>query len=181
MLEFKSKIEEKVLGYYFINKKAKHYVNELARILKLDPGNLDRKLNELAKEGILTFEKQGNLKYFLLNDDYSLLSEIEKIYKAKYGVEKKLASALKKLKKLKSAYIFGSYAKNKLNSESDIDILLVGDHSSLDAKRLVFGLGNELKRELNIVDMTETEFQKRKKNKDEFIGNIFKNKIIKII
>lgn len=181
MLNIKSKITEKLLGHYFINKKARHYVNELAKILKLDPGNLDRKLKELEQEGIFISEKQGNLKYYSLNKKYSLFVEIERIYKLKYGVEKKLAGLLKKLKGLKEAYIFGSYAKNKLNSESDIDILLIGSHSSLAAKRLIAGLSSDLGRELNIVDMTEKEFQKRKREKDEFIENINKNKVIKII
>lgn len=181
MLEIKSKIAEKVLGYYFVNKKARHYVNELARLLELDPGNLDRKLRDLEKEGILNSENQGNLRYFSLNEKYPLFAEFEKIYKLKYGVEKKLTDALKKLKGLKEAYIFGSYAKNKLSSESDIDILLIGNHSSLEAKRLTAKLGNELKRELSIIDMTEEEFKKRKSKKDEFIENINKNKTIKLI
>jgi len=181
MFEIKSKIAEKVLGYYLINKKARHCVNELAKMLKLDPGNLDRKLRDMEKEGLLASEKQGNLKYFILNEKYPLFAEIETIYKLKYGVEKKVADSLKNLKGLKSAYIFGSYVKNKLNPESDIDILLIGQHSSLEAKRLISGLGDELRRELNIIDMTEKEFHKRKCEEDEFVKDVFKNKIIKIL
>ena len=56
MLRFRSKITIKVLNYYFLNPQKSHYVNELARILGVDPANLFRKLRELEKEGILVFE-----------------------------------------------------------------------------------------------------------------------------
>jgi len=180
MLSFKSKIVEKVLGYYFLNPESQRYINELARILKVDAGNLDRKLKELESEGILISEEKGNLKYFFLNKNYALLKEIMNLYNAKYGIDKKLSELFANLKGLKEAYIFGSYAKNQMDTESDIDILLIGDHQSLQAKRMVAQMGDALQREINIVDMTETEFQKRKRNKDEFIENIFSHKNIKI-
>ena len=150
-------------------------------MLKLDPGNLDRKLKELEKEGLLASEKKGNLKYYFLNSHYPLLHEFEKWYNMKYGLEKRLAETFKKLKGLKEAYVFGSYARGNFGSQSDIDILLIGNHSSIEAQKLVSGIQNDLKRELNLIDMTEKEFTKRKKNKDELIVEIFKNKNIKII
>jgi len=181
MLNIRSKIAEKLLGYYFINLQARHYINELAQLLNVDPGNLDRKLKEFEKEGLFVSEIQGNLKYFSLNKKYPLYREVKKLCELNFGVEKKLAKCLEGVKGLKQAYIFGSFAKGKMSLESDIDILLVGSHSSLEAKRRLAKLEDEIRRELNVVDMTEKEFSKRKKTKDEFIGNIFKNKNIKII
>ena len=90
MLDIKSKITQKLLTYYFANLSASHYVNELARMLEVDPGNLDRKLRELEKEGLFVSEKQGNLKFFQLNKSYPLLEEVRKWYKMKYGLEKRL-------------------------------------------------------------------------------------------
>ncbi|MCX5657789.1 MAG: hypothetical protein NTZ48_06155, partial [Candidatus Omnitrophica bacterium] len=63
----------------------------------------------------------------------------------------------------------------------DIDILLIGSHSVLAAQEAILPLQRQLQREFNAVDLTEEEFAKRKKNKDEFIADIFANKIIKII
>src|SRR6056297_1646969 len=127
MFQFRSKITIKVLGYFFVNPKKKHYINELADLLDLDPGNLSRKLNELEKEGILSSEKQGNQKYYGLNKDYPLLNEIKRVYNAKYGVVKTLKEKLQKIPKLEKAYIFGSFAKGNFQQESDIDLLLIGN------------------------------------------------------
>jgi len=180
MIGFRSKITVKILGYYFINPEKKHYINELAVLLEIDPGNLFRKLKELETEGILISETRGNQKYFSLNKNYPLLKEIKKTYEAKYGIVNLLKDRLVKLKNLKEAYIFGSYAQNSLQQESDIDILLIGNHSSLEAKRLILPLQKNIGRQINIVDLAPKEFRRRKKNRDEFVKNIFSQKIIKI-
>ena len=72
-----------------MNPETRHYVNELARILSVDVGNLDRKLKELEGDGLLVSEKQGNLKYFSINKKYPLLKEMRSLYNMKYGIEKK--------------------------------------------------------------------------------------------
>lgn len=181
MFEFRSQITIKVLRYFLLNQKRRHYVNELADLLKMDPGNLFRKLKELESEGIMASEMQGNQRYFRLNKKYPLLHELKHFFRAKYGIEEILKQKFSKLKGLQEAYIFGSYAKNSIQQESDIDLLLVGEHSTLEAKRLILPLAKEIQREINIVDFSSTEFKKKKKAGDEFLKNIFSRKNIKII
>ncbi|PIS32114.1 hypothetical protein COT40_01790 [Candidatus Peregrinibacteria bacterium CG08_land_8_20_14_0_20_41_10] len=180
MLGYRSQITVKIFGYYFLNPSKAHYINELADMLNVDVGNLFRKLKELEKEGILVAEQQGNQRYFKLNKNYPLLKELKKTYEIKYGLTRRLSEKIKDLKKLKEAYIFGSYAQNKLQQESDIDILLIGDHSTIEAKRLILPLQKIIKREINIIDLSLKELESRKKNKDAFISTLFSQKIIKI-
>ena len=180
MIKLGSKITIKILGYYFLNPAREHYINELAEILETDPGNLFRKLKELEAEGIFISEKRGNQKYFKLNKKYPLLKEIKKTYEMKYGLADRLKKITSGLKGLREAYIFGSYAADSLQQESDIDILLIGNHSSLGAKRIILPLQNEIKREINIIDLTPEDFDRRKKHKDEFLKNIFSKKTIKL-
>ena len=88
---------------------------------------------------------------------------------------------LKNIKGLKEAYIFGSYARGNFGLESDIDLLLIGSHSSIEAKRSIIELQNQSQREFNVIDLMEKEYKEKIKNKDELLDNIFKNKKIKII
>ena len=67
-----------------------------------------------------------------------------------------------------------------MEAESDIDVLLVGSHNSLDIQKEIVNLQKNINREINIIDMTEEEFLDKKKN-NEFVKNILKNKYIKII
>ncbi|MBU4369192.1 nucleotidyltransferase domain-containing protein [Patescibacteria group bacterium] len=180
MFQFRSKITIKILGYFFLNPQKTNYVNELANLLSLDVGNLFRKLKELEGEGILYSEKRGNQKYYGLNKNYSLLKEMKRMYNAKYGVVGILKEKLKKIKKLDEAYIFGSYAKGNFQQESDVDILLIGEHSSLKAKLEILPLEKTIGREINIIDISMEELKLRRKKNDDFIKNIFSQKTIKI-
>jgi len=64
MLSLKSKITQAVLGYFMLHEGQELYVNEMARRLALDQGNLDRKLKQLEKEGILKSELKGKERYY---------------------------------------------------------------------------------------------------------------------
>ncbi|MCG2689913.1 nucleotidyltransferase domain-containing protein [Candidatus Parcubacteria bacterium] len=180
MFNLQSKITIKIFGYFFVNPHKKHYINELAGLLEVDPGNLFRKLKELEQEGVLVSEIAGNQKYFFLNKAYPLLKELKKIYEAKYGLVAILQAKLEKLSGLKRAYIFGSYAKGNLSAQSDIDLLLVGEHSSLEAKKIVLPLQRKLKREINIIDLTLKELERRQKQKDDFLQNVFSGQVIEL-
>lgn len=79
MISLRSKIAQKVLGYFFANGKNSLYINEMSRTLGLDRGNLIKKLQTLEKEGILKSEFRGNQRYFSLNTRYPLLKEYKKI------------------------------------------------------------------------------------------------------
>lgn len=181
MFNLKSKIAVNVLRYFFINQSKKNYINELARVLDTDPGNLSRKLQELEKEGILSSEFSGGQRYYFINKRYSLLKEVKKVFELKYGLGDLIADSLKKVKGIKEAYIFGSYAKGDFEAESDIDVLIIGDHAVMEATKVLLPVQEKIKREINSVDLTEKEFIKRKKDKDEFIANIFSGKVIKIL
>lgn len=181
MFNLNSKIAIKILRYFLINPSKKNYINELARILEADPGNLSRKLQELENEGILSSEFSGEQRYYFINKKYPLLKEVKKAFELKYGLGDLIANSLKKIKGIKEAYIFGSYAKGDFEAESDIDVLIIGDHAVMEATKALQSVQEKIKREINVVDLTEKEFAKRKKDKDEFIANIFKGKVIKIL
>ena len=177
MISLRSKITRKILDFFFLNPRVKKYTNELARLLELDPKNLDRKLKELEKGGLLKSEFLGRQRYFYLNARFPLLKEYKKIILKTLGFEKDLAAALKKLPQLKEAYLFGSYAKDKMDASSDIDILLVGSHSPLAAQKVILTFQRKIGREINIVDMTKKEFAAKKRSQDNFLKNALSSAI----
>ena len=179
MINFSSKITQKVLSYFFLNTDTEMYLNEIARKFEVDRANLSRKLNEWERAGILEKNKKGNLSLYKINKKYPLLSEMKIIIQKSFGIEKELAFDLKKNKGLKNAYIFGSYANNKLSQESDIDLLLVGSHDALKVQKDIVKLQKKYDREINIIDMDEKEFSKKRNN--ELLKDIFNNKYIKIV
>lgn len=181
MINLKSDLTIKVLGYYFMNPKARHYIRELAKILQLDPGNLSKKMSEFKKEGFFLAEKEGKNCYFSLNKDFPLLSEYRNIYETKFGLAQSLGNKLKKIVGLKEAYLFGSYVKGNFEEGSDIDLLVVGAQDHSQVSRCVSIFEKRLHREINIVDFSKSEFTKKMNKKDPFLKNIFLDKTIKIV
>ncbi len=176
MIITKSKIGNKILNYFFVNKNARHYINELARILELDPKNVDKKLKEFEVAGILKSEFSGNQRYFFINSQFPLLNQYEQIFKKTSGIENIIKLFVEKNNSIKEAYIYGSYINGKFDDFSDIDILIVGSHSSLDVQKKVLPIQKSINREINITNFNEAEFNK-KKNKDPFIIEVLKNSI----
>lgn len=180
MISFKSKVTIKILDYFFLNQDAENYVNELAKILDLDPKNLHRKLGELEREGLFKSEFRGKERYFSLVKDFNLFEHYRQIFLKTFGLENKLKQVVGSVSGIKKAYIFGSYASDKMDSSSDVDILAIGSHSVLDLQKKISKLQRELRREFNVVNMGEAEFNK-KKTGDQFIKNIFNNKVIELL
>ncbi|MCF7916707.1 MAG: nucleotidyltransferase domain-containing protein [Candidatus Omnitrophica bacterium] len=181
MISLRSKVTIKILDYYFLNSDAQVYINELARILELDPKNTEIKLKELEKEGILKSEFRGKQRYFFLAKNNPILEHYRQIFLKTYGIEKRLKEILKNIKGLKEAYLFGSYANNQMDSSSDIDILAIGSHSSLELQKNIIKLQKDTGREFNVVNLNKKEFENNKKKEGHFLNNIFKGQTIKII
>lgn len=181
MISLRSKVTVKILNYFFLNPEAKHYINELARILNLDPKNIDRKLKELEKNGILQSEFSGKQRYFYLTKKNFLLRNYRQIFLKTYGLEQKLKKLLARTKGVKAAYLFGSYVKNQMDISSDVDLLLVGNHSTIDWQRKINQLQKEISREINTLSLSEQEFKNKQRANNPFIKNILTDKNIKLI
>ncbi len=181
MISLRSKIAQKILNLFFLNEKEKFYVNELAEKIKADPANVHKKLLELKEEGILSDEFSGKERYFFLDQKYPFLKEYKKIILKGLGFEKSLKEKLSKLKGIESIYIFGSYAQNKLSLESDIDVLIIGDADTIELQKSLVEIQKLTGREINSIELTKEEFEKRTKKKDPFLIDIFSKKHLKIL
>src|SRR5436190_9017320 len=108
MISLRSKISRDVLAFFFLQDQESLYVNEISRRLKLDSGNLARKLIELERDGLLKSELKGKQKYYSLNHSFPLINEYRKIVTKTVGFEHVLEQALREVKGLQKAFLFGS-------------------------------------------------------------------------
>lgn len=169
------------MNYFFINPHEELYINELARKMDLDKRNLVKKLRQLEKDGILKHKIRGNLRLYSINKEYPLYNEYKNIILKTVGLEEKLKRVIKEVPGVKRFYIYGSYAENKMDTHSDIDLLVIGNHKIVPLQRKLSKLQSETDREINSVNMDEIEFEKRKKNRDPFILDVLKKKHIEIV
>lgn len=173
---FGSRIRAKVLGWLFMHTEETFFVRQLAVILKEDSTNLSRELSGLEKIGILTSTRQGNLKYFQVNAKCPFFEELKGLVTKTVGVHGRLRYAIERLKGIRYAFIFGSYAKGEERADSDVDLMIVGaiDLDELDSA--ISSLEKELGRTINYVAYDWKEFSSKKKKKDGFIMEVLKDK-----
>lgn len=55
------------------------HVRGLAKLIKEDPGNIQRELKKLEKVGFLRSEKQGNSRTYVTNKQFPIFKELQGI------------------------------------------------------------------------------------------------------
>jgi Predicted nucleotidyltransferases len=177
----RSSLRNKLLGYLFSNERAESYVRELARTLDVDATNLSRELTNLERQGIVLSKIRGRQKYFRLNRGFPLYKELRRIVQAHVGAAEQLRHALDPLETVTEAYLFGSFAKNEVDSLSDLDVLIVGDAKTGELEMALRPLEKRLGKQINFTSLSRQELAKRLRAKDAFLSDVWFGPKIKLI
>lgn len=178
---FKSKTRKELFRLYFTNPDSEYYLRELERTLDIPVSMIRGELLRLDKEGVFVSSKKGNLTYFSLNKSYPLFEELKSIVSKTIGVKALLKQTFSKVKGIKVAFIYGSFARNEEKADSDIDVFIIGD---IDQNKLVGNLRyleGILRREVNYTLYTKKEFQQKRKDEDSFILELLRQKKIFLV
>lgn len=74
-----SRVRRKIIVVYAKYPDFKTHVRGLAKLIKEDPGNIQRELKRLEKSGFLTSEKKGNTKIYSTNKNFPIFKELQNI------------------------------------------------------------------------------------------------------
>jgi predicted nucleotidyltransferase len=97
------------------------------------------------------------------------------------GVIEMIKAFLEKVPGIQHAFIYGSYAKNPYDQESDIDLMVVGGPDLVEMEETISRAGMELKRAIYITSLTVREFRERIEVKDESVWEALKGPRIMLI
>jgi len=99
----------------------------------LSEGSISREranhfLKELQKEKIIIrVKKRGKMPYYLANRESAKFRSEKKLYGLRILEESGLFETLNTCKGIKTAILFGSFARGDWNKSSDIDLFIYGD------------------------------------------------------
>jgi predicted nucleotidyltransferase len=181
MLNLRSKVRRDLLAYFFTNPESSHHLREIAQLLSADPANLSRELARLERDGLFLSQKVGNQRHFSLNRQHPLYRELQGIVFKTVGATGLLRSSLQKVAGIEEAYLYGSFARNREDSISDIDILLIGHPNPNDLEARVRELERKLKRELNYIIISPEELAERLEGGDAFLRQVWQDTRIRLI
>lgn len=170
-----------ILEEFFNHPEKTYYLRELARVIKKEPGVFQRDINKLVKNGILESYYQANSRFFKLNKKHPLYQEFKSIFFKTLGAEAKLKEILKKIKGIKTAFIYGSFAKEKEDQFSDIDLMIIGNPNEDLLIPKISQLESRIGREINYTIFSGANFREGLKKKEVFLEEIIDNPKIFII
>ena len=179
---FSSEIRIKLLGQFLLHPQERFHLRRLARMLHASPRSIELELKNLQRIGLLKNEITGNVHNYSVNTQHPIFGDLQSIFIKTIGVGEKLAAALTPLQKgIRFAFIYGSFASGTITAQSDLDLMIIGNVSSLRLSSVLLKAGEEIGREINYSVIDGNEFKQRLRKNDHFLSALYRNKKIFII
>ncbi len=170
------KVRQQVLGLLFNYPGARFHTNEIIRLSGSGTGAVQRELEKLTHAGLITVELVGKQKQYQANQASLLFNELHSIVLKTFGLADILRHALEPVRrKIKSAFIYGSIAKNTDTANSDIDLMLITDKLTYaEIFPLLETPQQKLNRAIHPTFYSTKEWASKLKKKNHFVTQVVK-------
>ena len=159
---------------FIINPKREYYSREIERELRSNFEAIRTELINLEKIGLLRSRISGKQRYYSINTGHVLFPEFKSMILKTVGLGSVLKNAFKEANKIEIAFIYGSYAKNAEDVESDIDLFVIGSVSIRDLQTVISDIESKFQREINPTIYPREELQSKFRSKNHFILSVLK-------
>lgn len=169
-----SKVQQRVLALIFGHPERSFYMSEIVRKVSSGTGAVERELSRLQRSGLVSLERIGNQKHYRANRGSPVFEELQSLVVKTVALTEPLRKALEPYAdKIKTSFVFGSVAKGTDTTESDIDLIVIGN--ALSYTDLYAALQNAetvLRRKVNPIFLSPAEWRRKASRKGSFISTI---------
>jgi predicted nucleotidyltransferase/DNA-binding HxlR family transcriptional regulator len=168
-----SEYRRRVLGLLLLHPERSFHVRELARLTGSSAGTLHKELSKLMQGGVLNRREVGNQVHYSANRDCPIFADLASILRKTSGLADVLSEALSGVAgQIDVAFVFGSLARGEQNSNSDVDVMVVGEVGFSEVIQALYPSQAMLQREINPVVYLRAEFQRRVNTQEPFIAEV---------
>jgi predicted nucleotidyltransferase len=179
---FTSEVRILLLSRFLMNEDREFYLRQLSSHFNLSPRHVSLELKNLQNIGIINKRIAGNLHYYNINRRHPLFKELKSIFLKTIGLKDVILRYLNGYnERIQYAFIYGSMARGDAASDSDIDLMMIGDISSRQISAEMIEAGNELQREINFSIFSLEEFKSRLRKKDHFVSSLMNGEKVFVI
>jgi predicted nucleotidyltransferase len=164
-------VRAEVLRLLFADGSRELHLRDLTRQSGLGLGTVQGELEKLSSADLVTSRRDGNRRYYRANISHPLFSDLQQLVLKTSGLREVLADALRRVKGIEVAFVFGSLAAGGGRAASDIDLFVIGDAGLRALSPALRHAADVMGREINPVTMTVAEFRKRRA-KDPFVLDV---------
>lgn len=149
------------------------HLRELERRTGVNSRHLLRELHSLRDAGVLTSTKVGNQLIYRLDPDCPIYEEIRSIVRKTVGLAGILRASLQPLvERIELAYVYGSHAAGTERSDSDVDLMVVGDATLRDLSPMLADVQRTLQREINPTLYPSEEYAQALLDANSFVRRV---------
>lgn len=169
-----NKVQQRVLAMLFGNHGRSFYANELISLAGSGSGAVQRELARLEAAELVTVKRVGNQKHYQANPNSPIFAELQGLILKTSGLVDVVRASLAPLAaQIDAAFVFGSVAKSKDTSKSDIDLMVVTQHLTYgDLFSALEPASNRLGRVVNPTIYSRIEFEKRRREGNAFLKRV---------
>ncbi len=149
------------------------YLSDLAKHLHRRPSSLQAPLSALVESGILRRRQDGNRVYFQPDSECPFFGELQGIIAKTVGLVDVLRELLEPFeKRIDCAFVYGSVARGEEFSESDIDLMVIGEATRFELAKVLQEAEQRLSRPVNVSIYKPHEFAKRTASDEHFLSAV---------
>jgi len=178
---FSSEVRIDILSHFFMHPGEGYYIRQLEKILNKPVSNIQKELVKLEKINLFSSSIEGNQKRYTLKNEFPLYNELRNIFIKTAGLSDLIRDELKSLKDIEFAFIYGSFASGDETSQSDLDLMIIGNISGISINRSIKKVEKKISRVINYSIYSRKEIEDRINDNDNFIKTILEGPIILII
>ena len=169
-----STTQQRVLGLLFGQPERSFYATELIGLSGGGSGGVQRELARLETSGLATVSRLGTQKHYQANPESPLFEELVGIARKTVGLAVPLREVLAPLApRIVAAFVYGSVAKRRDTSRSDIDLMVVSDKLTYaDVFGAFESAGATLGRTVNPTVYSRKELARRVKAGNAFVKRV---------
>ena len=166
-------IRGKILAATLTRPEKSWYLSELSSFLHTQPSSLQRELDALSKAGILEQRRDGRRVYVKPDILSPVFSDLKNLFDKTAGLVPVLQQVLEELGDgIQVAFLYGSMARSEENSESDVDLMVIGTVGLSEIVPAVRRAEAILGRPVNPTVYSIEEFGRKIRAHDHFLGNV---------
>jgi predicted nucleotidyltransferase len=149
------------------------FLADLARQIGVAPSSLQREIRSLVDAGVLLRREEGKHVYLKPDPHCPILSELQGIMIKTVGLVDVLRETFASAEKaIRVAFVYGSIARGEEVSESDVDLMVVGDIKLAELSPPLAVAEAKLGREVNPMVFSPEEFGEKVRKGHHFVKSV---------
>lgn len=162
-----------ILGLLYGHPDRPYYLREIVHLTGLGMGHVQRETRRLARAGVLLESRSGRHLYFQANESCPVYTELRGLVTKTVGALEVLRRVLAPLSsRIPVAFVFGSVARAEERSESDLDLMVLGDASFAQVVKAVRTAEGAIGRAINPSVYPPAEFRAKVKRGHHFLHSV---------